>query len=77
MKEVDCRKCGNLIDTDKGCSLYGSDADAAVQECAKVNFTGYTPGMRRLANKRVDKLKARHENHMRFAKDRNRIYGNL
>ena len=38
MKEVDCRQCKNLIDTEKGCKLYGKNADEAVKKCADNNF---------------------------------------
>lgn len=41
MKEVDCRSCKNLIDTEKGCKLYGKNADEAVKKCADNNFRQY------------------------------------
>ena len=41
MKEVDCRMCKNLIDKEKGCKLYGSNADEAVKKCADNNFRRY------------------------------------
>lgn len=41
MKQVDCRMCKNLIDKEKGCKLYGSNADEAVKKCADNNFRRY------------------------------------
>ena len=37
--EVDCRKCEKL--KDNGCSIYGNDADMAVEKCAKDCFREY------------------------------------
>lgn len=41
MKEIDCRLCENLIDTEKGCKCFGNDADNAVKKCAETNFSNY------------------------------------
>ena len=38
--EIDCRICENC-DPKKGCSVYGDDADHAVEACASALFVNY------------------------------------
>lgn len=44
--EINCKKCGNLVNEVQGCQCYGSDPTKAVRACAADGFKNYTGGVK-------------------------------